>query len=117
MVTSVKRPPEINTKNNFPLVAISSIESKLAQNQVFGVKLRQKIVNYQSPLEWIMEISIITRPYKLPTINSFPITIPYKISRELNVFSYLIVTSHFVFILEELKRQEDNLFVIFDNES
>ena len=53
----------------------------------------------------------------LPTINSFPIIISYKISRELNVFSYLIVTSHFVFILEELKRQEDNLFVIFDNES
>ena len=53
----------------------------------------------------------------LLTINSFPITIPHKISGSLNVFSYLIVISHFVFILEAMKRHEGNLFVIYDNES
>ena len=53
----------------------------------------------------------------LLTINSFPITIPHKISGGLNVFSYLIVINHFVFILEAIKRLESNLFVIYDNES
>ena len=53
----------------------------------------------------------------LLTINSFPITIPHKISGGLNVFSYLIVINHFVFILEAMKRLESNLFVIYDNES
>ena len=53
----------------------------------------------------------------LLTINSFPITIPHKISGSLNVFSYLIVINHFVFILEETKSMEGNLFVICDNES
>ena len=53
----------------------------------------------------------------LLTINSFPITIPHKISRGLNVLSYLFVISHFVFILEAMKKHEGNLFVIYDNES
>ena len=53
----------------------------------------------------------------LLTINSFLITIPHKISGGLYVFSYLIVISHFVFILEAMKRHEGNLFVIYDNES
>ena len=55
----------------------------------------------------------------LLTINSFPITIPHKISRSLNVFSYLIVINHFsfFFILGEMKWREGNLFVIYDNES
>ena len=53
----------------------------------------------------------------LLTINSFPITIPHKISGGLNVFSYLIVINHFVYILEAMKRLESNLFVIYDNES
>ena len=53
----------------------------------------------------------------LLTINSFPITIPHKISGGLNVFSYLIVINHFFFILGEMKWREGNLFVIYDNES
>ena len=53
----------------------------------------------------------------LLTINSFPITIPHKISGGLNVYSYLIVINHFVFMLEAMKRLESNLFVIYDNES
>ena len=53
----------------------------------------------------------------LLTINSFPITIPHKISGGLNAFSYLIVISHFVFILEGAKMHQGNLSVIYDNES
>ena len=43
-------------------------------------------------------------------LDSFPITIPHKISGGLNVFSYLIVINHFVFILELMKWPKGNLF-------
>ena len=62
---------------------------------------------------WLDNLTLVA----LLTINSFPITIPHKISGSLNVFSYLIVISHFVFILEAMKSHEGNLFVIYDNES
>ena len=46
----------------------------------------------------------------LLTNNSFLFPIPHKISGGLNVFSYLIVINHFVFILEVMKRLKGNLF-------
>ena len=62
---------------------------------------------------WLDNLTLVA----LLTINSFPITIPHKISGGLNAFSYLIVISHFVFILEGAKMHQGNLSVIYDNES
>ena len=53
----------------------------------------------------------------LLTINSFPFPFTHKISGGLNVFESLIVISHFVFILDQRKSPEGNLFVINNNES
>ena len=62
---------------------------------------------------WLDNLTLVA----LLTINSLPITIPHKISGGLNVFSYLIIISHFVFILEGMMSHKGNLFVIYDNES
>ena len=61
---------------------------------------------------WLDNLTLVV----LLTINSFPFTIPYKISGGLNAFSFLVVISHFVFILEWAKKHQGNLFVIYDDE-